>query len=393
MAVLLVLALLGASGSCRGSGDRVLKVVAEQIRDIAFDAFFDRLIGQDRPGVVPGPATGTRPGDTQGAVGDGSLRAEPLCDIEQLIRFLTDPANSRVAGVWADEAGVPVSRIPTYVRGLTPVVLRNDTLVTNHNYKDGKAKSYESLLQAGTVVLDDEFGVPRVKCNCGNPLKPPQAQPGSIEVSISDPGWAARYNPAQVTRFTPASTPMTSFYLADLDTGAGLRRPTGTRGEKDQPAPAPPPPPAPSTKSTKSTKSTTSDAKPAVEQIAGRWTYGGGERQSYPLPDGTSWEIVLDRQNLEVTARGSFTLDITAHITTGPVAGAPIRGQCTGTVKAERSGFVFQEQSARVTFQGQEVTSAELGGLGCGDLTANVQGAALVVTDATGLRVRFTRAA
>ncbi|NUT47164.1 MAG: hypothetical protein HOV94_07595 [Saccharothrix sp.] len=376
----LVLALIGATtGSC--GGKKVVKVVAEQIRDIALDAFFDQLIGQDRDNLVPGPGHGTLPGDTPGQVGDGSSRIGPLCDVDPLVAFLTDPANSAVAGVWAEEQGIPVAQIGTYLHGLTPVVLRNDTLVTNHNYKDGRAKAYQSLLQAGTVVLEDDRGVPRVKCNCGNPLKPPTAKPGAIKVDIPDPQWAARYQPAQVVAFTPAKQPITRFYLADLDTGGGIYRPSGTTGYRDERAPSPPPP--------------TTGGKPSVAQIAGNWEYPGGDRESYDLPDGTRWEFVLEWQRLDVTRQGSFTLDITAHVSAGPAPGAPIAGQCSGTVSAGSDRFTFTEKEAHVVFQGQEVSTADMGGLGCGDFTAtrNADGSTLTVTDATGARYVFTRIA
>ncbi|MGH3907098.1 MAG: DUF6777 domain-containing protein, partial [Pseudonocardiaceae bacterium] len=42
-----------------------------------------------------------------------------------------------------------------------------DTRVTNHGYRDGKATDRQAVLQAGTAVLVDEKGRPRVKCGCG----------------------------------------------------------------------------------------------------------------------------------------------------------------------------------------------------------------------------------
>jgi hypothetical protein len=49
-----------------------------------------------------------------------------------------------------------------------------DVRVTNYDYKDGEATPYQAVLQAGTAMLVDDRGVPRVKCNCGNPLAEPQ---------------------------------------------------------------------------------------------------------------------------------------------------------------------------------------------------------------------------
>jgi hypothetical protein len=64
-----------------------------------------------------------------------------------------------------------------YIDSLTPVLLRSDTRVTNHGFRDGWATPYQAVLQAGTAVLVDNTGVPRARCACGNPLTPPQAVP------------------------------------------------------------------------------------------------------------------------------------------------------------------------------------------------------------------------
>ena len=73
--------------------------------------------------------------------------------------------------------GITPEGIGDYVATLTPVVLLSDTVVTNHGFKNGHATTLTSVLQAGTAVMVDPQGVPRVKCNCGNPLTPPQVVP------------------------------------------------------------------------------------------------------------------------------------------------------------------------------------------------------------------------
>ncbi len=69
--------------------------------------------------------------------------------------------------------GLRTTQIRTYVSGLTDVLLRTDTRVTNHGYEDGIAIPIQSVLQAGTAVFVDKYGSPVVKCYCGNPLTPP----------------------------------------------------------------------------------------------------------------------------------------------------------------------------------------------------------------------------
>ncbi|GAP52775.1 serine/threonine protein kinase [Streptomyces azureus] len=61
-------------------------------------------------------------------------------------------------------------------------MLRADTGVTNHGFRAGRAAVLQAVLQAGTAVLVDDRGVPRVRCACGNPLRPPVAMRGTPAV-------------------------------------------------------------------------------------------------------------------------------------------------------------------------------------------------------------------
>jgi hypothetical protein len=65
--------------------------------------------------------------------------------------------------------------IPQFLDALTPVRLRYDTRVTNHGFRDGEARPFQAILQAGTAVLVDRHGVPRNRCSCGNPLTEPSS--------------------------------------------------------------------------------------------------------------------------------------------------------------------------------------------------------------------------
>jgi hypothetical protein len=98
------------------------------------------------------------------------------CDRDQMSQFLQSHPDK--AAAWADAEGIEQSDIPTYVHELTPVLLRADASITNHGYRDGRLTAYPAVLEAGTAVLVDAYGTPRVKCYCGNPLSaPPQHQP------------------------------------------------------------------------------------------------------------------------------------------------------------------------------------------------------------------------
>ena len=123
---------------------------------------------------------------------------EPACDVDLLIEDLAaDPA---AAKAWAGVLGLQQPEIESFLRGLAPVVLRYDTRVTNHNFRDGVAVPFQSVLQAGTSVLVDAEGMPVVRCVCGNPLLPPQAQAeGAQYVGDAWPG----FEPALVVVVVP----------------------------------------------------------------------------------------------------------------------------------------------------------------------------------------------
>lgn len=97
------------------------------------------------------------------------------CDVAKLANFLSE--NPDKARAWSGVFGISRSEIPYYLDSLTPVVLTSDTWVTNHSYAGGEATPFQAILQAGTAVLVDDAGVPRVRCSCGNPLAPSASAP------------------------------------------------------------------------------------------------------------------------------------------------------------------------------------------------------------------------
>jgi uncharacterized protein DUF6777 len=80
-----------------------------------------------------------------------------------------EPSSPDKAAAWAGVEGITPADIPRYVVELTPVTLRSDPAVTNHGFANGTPTTLRSVLQVGTAVLVDKFGVPRVRCMCGNP--------------------------------------------------------------------------------------------------------------------------------------------------------------------------------------------------------------------------------
>ncbi|MET8450659.1 DUF6777 domain-containing protein [Streptomyces sp. NPDC005209] len=189
---------------------------------------------EDATGDTSVPVTGMRtlsggtPGLYSGIARVGS------CDVQRQIGYLTADRSKRRA--FAETEGISEETVPAYLRGLTPVVLRADTRVTSHGYRDGRAAAFQSVLQAGTAVLVDDRGMPRVRCTCGNPLKAPEATGGGARTGGSS--WAG-YRPADVVEVTPAPQVMTSLTLIDLGSRTWIERRTGHDVARDQVVPPP----------------------------------------------------------------------------------------------------------------------------------------------------------
>ncbi len=196
----------------------------EDVPDARTDEVDARLAGR----VV----TGTEP-----AVYGGS-RDVQVCDSAGVVAFLTDPDNAAKAEAWADTLGIEVSEIESYVATLTAVRLRWDTRVTNHGFSGGEATPFQSLLQAGTAVLVDDTGVPRVKCNCGNPLGEPaplgdasESEALDIDAAAENPdeAWEG-LDPDEAVAIEAGGAAVTEITLVDVDSGGLLDRPVGSDG-------------------------------------------------------------------------------------------------------------------------------------------------------------------
>ncbi|MFC8967589.1 DUF6777 domain-containing protein [Streptomyces sp. NPDC057094] len=165
----------------------------------------------------------------------GGTRNTGSCDVERQVGALAaDPARTRA---FALSSGIAPESVPGYLRGLTSVVLRADTRVTDHGFRDGQATGFPAVLQAGTAVLVDDRGVPRVRCACGNPLGRPVA-------TDADPATRGRpwsgYRPARVVVVTPAPVVITGLMIIDVTADSWIERPVGQDGHRhDRPVPRP----------------------------------------------------------------------------------------------------------------------------------------------------------
>lgn len=152
-------------------------------------------------------------GSTPGLYGGSGESA--VCDPGALVDYLADHADKATA--WAEVVGVDVGGIPTYIAGLTPVVLTIDTVVTNHGFADGRATPRATVLEAGTAVLVDGRGVPRVRCACGNPLTEPAPLAGPPE--FTGEGWDG-FQADGIVQIVASAADLTALEVASLD-GSG----------------------------------------------------------------------------------------------------------------------------------------------------------------------------
>jgi hypothetical protein len=123
------------------------------------------------PSAAPATSPQPPPKGPNGVAIYGGSGSNSICDKQKLIDFLT--THDVEARAWAGVEGISTAQIPDLIRPLTPETLSQDVRVTNHGFANSKATTYQSVFQAGTAVLVNQYGYPVVRCLCGNPLTPP----------------------------------------------------------------------------------------------------------------------------------------------------------------------------------------------------------------------------
>ncbi|MFI8912771.1 DUF6777 domain-containing protein [Streptomyces sp. NPDC053513] len=193
---------------------------ASTVRNTAPPAAPDRQPGDGGPQARE--VTGSTPGLY------GGTRAIGSCDVERQVALLT--ADRAKAHAFAEAAGIPETGVADWLRGLTPVALRADTRVTDHGYREGRAHAFQAVLQTGTAVLVDQYGAPRVRCACGNPLRSPAATASGVH--RGDP-WDA-FDPDRVITVRPTSSVVTSLVIVNTTDRTWIERRTGSDGDQDK---------------------------------------------------------------------------------------------------------------------------------------------------------------
>jgi hypothetical protein len=201
------------------------------------DPYTPSVAKEPAPGTSVAPTTAPTvappsPGSTRTYDGGqpglyGGTRDVSSCDPELMLRYLDENPDKKAA--WAGVQGIAASEVRSYVARLTPVVLRADTWVVNHGYANGRATTIAAVLQVGTAVLVDAYGVPRVKCYCGNPLTPPTVYANPTYVGVR---WAT-FTPTTVVVVQQNTTIINDFTIIDTYTGEPFVRPAGSDGGRD----------------------------------------------------------------------------------------------------------------------------------------------------------------
>jgi hypothetical protein len=219
----------GASSSTHSVGVKgPSEVTAAPVSSTGADPF-TASVGKDTHGVTPPAAAGSSTGGAATYSGNlpglyGGTRNYATCDASKLVGFLEQ--NPAKAAAWAGALGIQTTEIRGYVYGLTPVILRTDTRVTNHGYVEGRANPIQSVLEAGTAVFVDGRGQPVVKCYCGNPLSAPVLYTSPTYVG---PVWTG-FSPTRITIIRESTTIIRIFTLYDPASGTLFTRTSGAHG-------------------------------------------------------------------------------------------------------------------------------------------------------------------
>ncbi|WP_406264374.1 hypothetical protein OHT93_04255 [Streptomyces sp. NBC_00191] len=257
VALTLVLTRPGGGGTAAAG-----EIVRDPVNAAGVDPYTPPSTDKEPPPKdQPASPTGTLSGSDAGVY--GGTRQVASCNVEKQIGYLSAaPAKN---SAFASVLGISPGQVPGYLRSLTPLRLSYDTRVTNHGYKDGGPTTYQSVLQAGTAVLVDDHGVPRVRCACGNPLQEPKKVQG--DARLTGPTWSG-FQTTKVVQVQPSVTVINVFVVFDPNQGDWFVRKSGDqhgRHDKKVPPPVTRPPTSPSP----NTSSPSSPCPPPAEPSPG----------------------------------------------------------------------------------------------------------------------------
>lgn len=339
------------------------------------------------PNAASPPPTSTQPPPTLQPQGDGNtVETQPLpgdrdglyggtvnnteIDRDKISSYLGDhPAqagafveslNTDTTVYWSGGRPLTVADIPTYLHELTPAVLRLDTRITNHGFDGTHPTTVQSVFQAGTAVLIDAHGVPRVRGLNGDPLTVPIVLVGAPKL-VGTP-WPG-YRPGALAEVRPTTADIKNFVLVDVVTGQPFNRPAATTGTNDTPhsqAVPPPQPPGPQL-------TPTTGQAPQLD-IDGTYMH----HYSSWTCNGTDYLYLVHDFPITVTHQGS-SLTINGFGTQGPLTG-PVNADGSFSADVVSHGANVAVQGVFATEGGRTVIHGQRQGAGCtGAWTATKQ--------------------
>jgi serine/threonine protein kinase len=165
-------------------------------------------------------ATPNIQGDTPGLY--AGVQGTPAYDTTELASQIQ--SDSQKSQAWSSASNVLPSTIGSYLKGTTPLYLTGTIQVTFYTYANGTFVAQPALLQVGTLVLVNKYGVPVVRVIGGNPLTAPTPIVGSpIYVGQLWPG----FNPNSVFVIAPSSQAIGTLVVYDPVTGQLFNLPFG----------------------------------------------------------------------------------------------------------------------------------------------------------------------
>jgi hypothetical protein len=344
LALVLFVAACGSSHS--SSGVKGGSEVSAQAVSTAGSNPFTASVGKDSAGIKPPAGVSSSSGGPATYVANlpglyGGTRNISTCDANQLVNFLEQ--NPAKASAWAGVLGIQPSQIRSYVSGLTSVILRTDTRVTNHGYADGHVTTLQSVLEAGTAVFVDQYGRPTVKCYCGNPLTPPALYASPTYTGTLWPGFST----TSITIIQRSTTIIKQFVLYDPGTGLLYPQTPGINGKSGPyqggtaTSTTPTTPTAPPTTPTTPTTTTTSQPteNPSVSLSPNPVTAGDTVQLSATgFAPNTNLAITVNRPD-GGTDQHSTSSDSSGNASyTFPNAGGSLTGSYTVTVTNPNTG-------------------------------------------------------
>src|SRR6476469_3429176 len=201
-------------------GVNPVKAISDPVRSVAAATAASMSREETTGTLSTAGTTDNLDGGAQSTELFGGSGSRGECDVPKLADFLA--ANPDKARAWAEVRGIAPEQIAPYLQTLTPVVLLQDTLVTNYGFSVLVATPRQSVLQARTAVLVDATGQPVVRCACGNPLTAPAAI-NLPTAQLEGARWQT-FNPAQAVVVTAAPA-VADLVLVDATTGQSYSQP------------------------------------------------------------------------------------------------------------------------------------------------------------------------